>query len=297
MTYDELMLLAKQAKLDPWEFFKTHSLKELQIASHPDKLRCDSSDLFASFAREFKRSETPPVMCGSYPLFTEIAVGDLRIVHASKDCVVKIPRITGRSANKLASSEAEILTTLAERAKGTSYGAYIPQLVEEFIWEKKQVVCTSYPKEIFALNQFGKLEPCHVGWIVNRALTALGFIHYCGYAHCAVTPEHLMIAPENHAGVLTGWIHAQKLGDSLTVVPSTRKDWYSGKTATIALDLALLGHTILEVSDLPKRMKNFARALILGVNVDAWTLQEDWSAILVDIFGAPKFRELKYPVI
>ncbi len=56
------------------------------------------------------------------------------------------------------------------------------------------------------------LEPKHVWWIWRRLLMTLWLAHLRGFAHGAVTPDHLLIYPEQHGLVLLGWTASAKLG-------------------------------------------------------------------------------------
>ena len=55
------------------------------------------------------------------------------------------------------------------------------------------------------------LEPRQVWWIFRRLLMTLWLAHLRGYAHGAVTPDHVLIYPEAHGLVLLDWTCASRL--------------------------------------------------------------------------------------
>jgi hypothetical protein len=44
-----------------------------------------------------------------------------------------------------------------------------------------------------------------VVWATKRLLETLGFLHRAGWAHGAVTAEHVLLHPRDHGAVLAGW--------------------------------------------------------------------------------------------
>ncbi|MBB6052391.1 serine/threonine-protein kinase [Armatimonas rosea] len=56
------------------------------------------------------------------------------------------------------------------------------------------------------------VEPRQVWWILRRLFLTLWLAHLKGYAHGAVTPDHLLIYPEAHGIVLLDWTCASRLG-------------------------------------------------------------------------------------
>lgn len=57
------------------------------------------------------------------------------------------------------------------------------------------------------------IPPQHVWWVFRRLLLTLWLAHLKGYAHGAVTPDHLLIYPEQHGLVLLDWTGASRLGE------------------------------------------------------------------------------------
>lgn len=299
----ELINLLREAEKDPWAFFAKHKLSDLLVRCHPDRHPRDpiAATLFTGFSSAFDLTKKPALEFGRYKVTRHLCDGDLRSIYACGDNIIKVPRVESKSANRLAKKEADMLTTLAEKAKGKSYSHYFPTLVDSFLHEKKQVNVTSHREVLYSvtdlLNKFPNgLDGRHIGWMAKRIFSVLGFVHYCGYVHGAVTPEHILFAPANHAGVLTGWIHAEKIGDKIKTIPALRKALYpdfAKDGLTPKVDTSMMGKSLtLLAGDLPKRLKNFLKAVSMGLPDGAWDLEDSLNEILRDVYGAPKFVEL-----
>jgi serine/threonine protein kinase len=300
---EELKQLLKEAQRDPWAFFVKHKLKDLLVQCHPDKHPGNDTAtlLFTGFSAAFELTKKEPLIFGKYRVTRHLCDGDLRSIYACDDKIVKVPLVDSKSANKLAKKEAGLLTLFSEKAAGLSYQYYFPSLVDSFSDNGKLINVTSHREVLYSVADLLKkfpngLEGRHIGWMAKRILTVLGFVHYCGYTHGAITPEHIMFGPSDHSGVLTGWIHAEKHGDKIKTIPASRRSLYpdfAKDGLTPKVDIAMMGKSLtLLAGDLPKRLKNFLKALSLGVAGSAWDLEEDLSSILKDTYGAPKFVEL-----
>ncbi len=306
MTFYDLMLLAEQADSDPWEFFKTHNLKDLQKAAHPDKWPSEPSatSLFIRFKSAHDRSQVPIVYIGKHPLLRQIASGDLREIFLSTNGnLVKVPKVEDKAADKLIKKEKDILTLLKESSGANIIQYFYPHMVDSVTVNNKIHNVTIYDKKLYTAEQIKQyfpkgLDGRHIGWMLRRMLVGVGYAHSLGYCHGAITPEHMMFAPENHAGVLTGWIHAEKIGQKSQVVPGNRIDWYpdfAKKGLTPAVDFYMIGLLAEYLCDdqVPKKIRNFLKALKFpSIGVDALELDNDFKEILYDCYGKSKFVDL-----
>jgi hypothetical protein len=71
----------------------------------------------------------------------------------------------------------------------------------------------------FSVENFMKIEKFstglpyqHVYWIIRRLLLTAFMAHERGIVHGAITPNHILLAPEQHGLCLIGWTHSAKLG-------------------------------------------------------------------------------------
>jgi serine/threonine protein kinase len=306
-TFEELLSLSKEANRNPWEFFLTHSIKEVRILSHPDKwpLNPSAPSLFISFNEAYERSLLPQVYIGKYPLLSKMAEGDLRDIFVSiGGVIVKVPKIADKDANRLIQKEADTLTLLKNESKGNIIQYFFPHMVDSIEQDGKLHNITIYDRKLHTAAKIKEVFPegldgRHIGWMLRRMIVGVGYMHSLGLCHGAITPEHVMFCAENHAGVLTGIIHSDEIGKKISVVPAKRKDWYpdyakNGLTRAVDFDMISKTITFLSGGSLPNRLKNFIKALsyLSGSCVSAAELEGDLKDILECCYGKPKFVDL-----
>lgn len=62
-------------------------------------------------------------------------------------------------------------------------------------------------------EEHGPLDPRDMAWMYRRILMALSFTHNMGYFHCGLVPESVLIQPEKHGLILTGWYLASMVDE------------------------------------------------------------------------------------
>ncbi|RYX84392.1 hypothetical protein EON83_10795 [bacterium] len=71
------------------------------------------------------------------------------------------------------------------------------------------------------------IEPRHVWWIFRRLLLTLWMAHLKGYIHGGVTPDHVLVFPDEHGLVLLDWACAAKIGEEHVVaINPAYQDYY-----------------------------------------------------------------------
>ena len=305
MTLAELTALCIQAESDPWEFFAVHTLKDMLKAAHPDKWPSDkpAHSLFIRFQAAGKLAESPKQFVGKYPLNSLVYEGDLRKVYRSTDGVlVKVPTIREKEADNLILKEKKILDLTKSSSKDNIIQYFFPHMVDSIEYDDTIVNVTIYDRKLHTAAEIKKVYPNgvdskHLAWMMRRMFTGVGYLHSLGYVHGAITPEHVMFGAENHCGVITGMIHADKVGEKLSVVPASRVDWYpdfAKKGLTTDLDCHMIGRLSEFLSDdkMPTRFRRFVKNLknVRGVSLDV--LDTDLKEILFECYGAPKFIDL-----
>jgi len=305
MEIQELKTLIKKYRDNPWDFFKSRTIKEVSIFSHPDKWivkGVDTSSIFAEFQSLYEKSTTIPIKVGKYTLLSHICTGDLREIYNTEDgAIIKVPRVKNKSADTLIKKEEKILKEFND---GSTYSLYFPTIINSFSSDNGITLVTKNTEKFFSIAQILKIRPNglggrHVGWITRRVLTVLGFVHSKGWANCAVTPEHILISPTNHGAALTGWIHGEKFGDKIKAIPVIRKDMYpefAKNGASPKLDIVMAAKSLLllaskESTETPKRIINFLKGMQMG-SPDVWDLEEEFSELLKDVYGKRRFVEL-----
>jgi serine/threonine protein kinase len=72
------------------------------------------------------------------------------------------------------------------------------------------------------VKQIGALEPEHVGWIFERLLAGLNYLHANGVIHGDIKPQNIIIQPESHGAVMVDF--------GLSMIKPTGKDSNMGYT-------------------------------------------------------------------
>jgi hypothetical protein len=105
-----------------------------------------------------------------------------------------------------------------------------------------------------------------------------------------------------------GWCHATKFKDKIRAVPTKYKDWYpqrvvDEKIGSPAMDLLFAVKTVMTLPGLdqiPHRLRTFLSSCSLTVEsslrrdggVDCWEICAEWSEMLKEVYGTPKFVDL-----
>ena len=148
--------------------------------------------------------------------------------HTEGAAFAKIAR--DNADNDLLMREQSVLRLLHETHPDSSVEAflqrqrtYIPQTLTAFsVAEagggKRRGTVLSVPTgRCFTIETLRKrkfpngVEPRHAHWIFRRLLLTLWMAHLQGYIHGAVTPDHVLVYPEEHGIVLLDWTCAAKI--------------------------------------------------------------------------------------
>ena len=174
----------------------------------------DGSDTMACGPRHFKR-------------IANLGSGDNAIVMLaeragtfSERVILKIARANA-PAGQLQREKAVLDELQADQSPGSAYfsqrlpqaigmadtgtaGAPHPALVlrnPTGYWGSLADVKRNYPQGI---------DPRHAVWMWRRVLEVLAHVHTIGWAHGKLTPEHLLVAPNDHGVLIISWAAARK---------------------------------------------------------------------------------------
>jgi serine/threonine protein kinase len=117
-----------------------------------------------------------------------------------------------------------------------------------------------------------------IAWMWRRLLVAVGFAHEVGIVHTAISPDHIMIHPDEHGLVLVGWGTSTEMGDT----------WAADIEATSSAMLAALG------AQAPPEMRAFAKGCQTSRR-SAWALKEDYDELLERLYGRRRFHPFHMP--
>jgi len=239
--------------------------------------------------------------------------------------VLKIART--HKDNDLLEAEAKILKTLHDSPKTVEFGAdLISEFVESFKIknDKMQKVVVNvfkfaddnYSIKFIADLHDGKFNPRHIIWMWKRILSVVGVIHNVGYVHGALVPSNVLISPANHGCRLIDFCYAVESGATLKVIDSQYADFYPPEITSehhtnevdSSFDIYMIGKLMIyllggDVKNntlpdyVPNRMKNTILSTVIKNKYsrykDAWEVYDIVSTLGKELYGAPKFVELK----
>lgn len=321
----------QRAERDPKVFFgdDIDGILKRFHRNHPDlysdDLKHRVTEIFSRFTQLADLARKPLVVLQTksraYTLFELLGIGDVSDVHLATcgedDFIVKASRIPG--ADKLLVHEHFVLKELIEAAQGTTYKFYLPQPVETVRARDtilKQINVFTHEPGGFTLEQVHNrfpdgLDGRHLAWIFKRLLTILGFTHRQAWIHNAVLPTHVLIFPGTHGVQLLDWKFANQ-SQPLVSISAKFRDWYPpevlGKQPTgPGTDLYLAAKCMIYLAGgnaasgvipdtIPQEMRGYFRSCVLeAINMrprDAWGFMDEFTEMLLDLYGKPKFQHL-----
>jgi hypothetical protein len=143
-------------------------------------------------------------------------------------------------------------------------------------------------------------------WLLKRLLELLGFVHRAGFAHGAVTPDHVLVHPRDHGATLVGWSLAEPWAPGHTRPLRGRvRAWdalYDGAAeASPALDVAMAcrcARAVVGPLDAALPADAVGRVIAQGASGrvdDAWALAEALSQASLEVHGPPAWNPLPLP--
>lgn len=237
---------------------------------------------------------------------------------AGGQSVLKIAR--NPRNNDLLAAEAAALRQIDRALAGQGVRAHFPTLIERFTLRDTNGIVrqgnvlraeTGYYTLAELLQAYpAGIDAADAAWMFKRVLAALGNAHDLGLVHGAVLPEHILICPEDHNGMLIDWCYSVEAGSPLKAISPRYAGEYppearARRPATPATDLFLAarcmsrllggqgGHLELP-SSVPKPIRALLRACLIEAPQrragDAWQVYDDFDRILADEYGPPSFR-------
>lgn len=246
--------------------------------------------------------------------------GDLCEIFPADDghapALLKVAR-NPRSADLL-SAEARALRQIARKLDGEAVRAHFPRYVESLALrdsagQLRQINVLRPEADTHSLAEVlqtypAGLHPADAAWMFNRLLAALATAHSLGLVHGAVLPEHVLIRPSDHNGVLIDWCYSVAIGEPIKAISRPNAAAYppevpAKQPATPATDLYMAAGLLARLlggsngeppASAPKPIAALLRACRLPSPArrhgDAWQLLEDFSEILQQLYGPPAFR-------
>ena len=203
-------------------------------------------------------------------------------------------------------------------SKGLKVMAHISTLIDSFeaqvSGKKTQISVMASTKGLHTLTKVRERYPDGVdmrtaAWIWNRMLGSFIAVHQAGLVHGAVIPDHFLICPEDHNGVLVDWYYSVKEGQKVKAISAKWKSFYPTEILNKAevgfsSDIYMSAMCVIymlggnpETREIPKTVPTAIQGLIryclLGKKQrpqDAYDFHTEFQSTLKQIYGEPKFH-------
>ncbi|HEY1135457.1 MAG TPA: hypothetical protein VGE77_12860 [Nocardioides sp.] len=246
---------------------------------------------------------------GTWAIGAQVGRGTVANLYAvpGGDAVVKIAR--RRSSSRFLRNERTALTRLADEGEGW-LAPYVPRLLDTATLgsgddrrEADVLDALGRAEGFVSLAEVRRAAPAGLdgrdwAWMQRRILRALAGVHAVGLVHGAVLPENVLIHPEQHGVVLTGWSFATRPGRPAEGVVASQAAAYppevTGGTLTPATDVAMLGALALTMlrpgERAQRRFAQGCRQDAPGMRPRAADLQGEYDELLDRLYGPRRFR-------
>ena len=247
----------------------------------------------------------------SFKFYEYVYEGEVADVYkgASSDDIVYLKVAADPQDNELIDTEFEILSTLRHQS--------FPYVEREILVNDSKAILTREIKGITMpelMEQYKNGVPAeHVMWMLERLLSAVGYLHSNFVVHGNIKPENIVINKENHNVSLLGfsfaipnakssnaryrilneYYSAPEVSKDSIVMPSS--DIYSiGKVA-----IELLGGSV-KTGGMPiavdSRVREFIRSMVCQHSYDrsndAWKLWSELIELRNAVYGTERFKKL-----
>ncbi len=152
-------------------------------------------------------------------------------------------------------------------------------------------------------------------WMLSRTLAVMGMAHQYGVVHGRICPEHVVIEPSTHRGIVVGWggsaIAPVRTGQCvLGAIDTFSAPEAAGSTAGPWSDIYSIGKTYLwlvggdpKTNEIPPqvepRLAAFLRSMVNEDSYhrpdDCWQLFETLERMKTELWGERKWRNLEMP--
>lgn len=229
--------------------------------------------------------------------------------------VVRHPR-----NNDLLQAEAQTLRRLERELHGQPIAAHFPKLIETFeladdtgaqrrsnvLLAEEGYVTLAAVRRAYPAG----IDPADAAWMFNRVLAALGVLHGLGLVHGGLTPEHILVRPTDHNGLLLDWCYSVRAGEIVQAIsPAYAQlappEVQRREPATSVTDLYMAAGCMVQLlggsgqmETLPKAVPRPLRNLLAACLIqsphrragNAWQIFDDFKTLLAELYGPPTFR-------
>lgn len=248
-----------------------------------------------------------------YRIYECISSGDVIETYRGldKDKVINIDIALNENDNSLMDEEFKTLKSLDHYS--------IPKPLEKFkINGKTSIVYEGYPElNAFEVSRrYGAIPGEHVAWMLERLLSAIGYLHERKMVHGNIKPENIYIDPDTHNVVIGDYslciTNANESTSGYAIANDNYSPSYVNKKARVIpnVDIYAVGKIAIYLlgGDVKKgamplncdsRLREFIRKLIDERNLqnDAWALWTELCELRNEIYGLQRFQKLEKKII
>ncbi len=242
--------------------------------------------------------------------------------------IVKNPR-----NNDLLEREGKVLRALHRKLSADPTEAklrsHFPDIIESFVvsdaeGNRRQANVFRWQEGFFSLEEVLRaypdgIHPADMAWMWNRVSAAMALAHSYGVIHGALTPSHMLIAPQDHNGMVVDWAYAVSQfpegTEHIKAISPPYRAWYppevfEKKPPTPATDIYMSALTMIKLvggditsyempASVPREMQGFLKACVIRSPhrrpQDAWQVFDEFRALLQTLYGRPRFRHFAMP--
>lgn len=300
--------------------------KRFKLLLHPDRFGRDEAMAKRALAATLKLdtlyakvsgkpASSTPVKLGEWIVTEPIAKGDIADLYRAESDLILTAGVLkiARSArdNDLIKTEFEALKPLrGEPDKRHHFANYLPPILDNFTASGRAANVLGVADGFITLSEIQKLVRLdfrHVVWMMNRALSVLGYVHRAGFVHGAINSDHLMYKADDHNLCLVDWCYSvfvPKGNPIKAIVKEHRADYppevLRKRVPGPGTDLYMLAKALSVGVDIPKRFRPLFDLCMLASPssrpADAWAFQDKWKAVAEQEYGPPQFVPLRLPV-
>lgn len=151
----------------------------------------------------------------------------------------------------------------------------------------------------------GVVDMRDLAWMASRALVAMTLAHRYDIIHCAIVPDHILVHPVTHQGILIDWCYAVKAGNPAKAMSLKWEKLYPPevklkKPLGVSTDIFMWASSFVEAaggfSNLPLPISKVLKGCLITSpywrESNTWELFDNFKSALFSVYGKPKYRKL-----